>query len=71
MVKLLRWRTSRKPALLVVFMCNHCPYVKHIQHGLAQLGPGLPAQGVAIVGINSNDAANYPDDSSGENGRRG
>jgi peroxiredoxin len=51
------------PALLVVFMCNHCPYVKHVRTGLAQLGRDYTSQGVAMVGINSNDVANYPDDS--------
>ena len=51
------------PALVVVFMCNHCPYVKHIRPGLAQLGRDYLPRGVAVVGINSNDVANYPDDS--------
>jgi peroxiredoxin len=51
------------PALLVVFMCNHCPYVKLIRGGLAQLGRDYQANGVAVVGINSNDVANYPQDS--------
>ncbi len=52
-----------KPALLVVFMCNHCPYVKHIRAGLAQLARDYIPRGVAMIGINSNDAKNYPDDS--------
>jgi len=52
-----------KPVLLVLFICNHCPYVKHIRAGLAQLGRDYLPKGVAIVGINSNDVANYPDDS--------
>jgi peroxiredoxin len=51
------------PALLVIFMCNHCPYVKHIRQGLAQLGRDYLSKGVGIVGINSNDATNYPADS--------
>jgi len=51
------------PALLVIFMCNHCPYVKHIADHLAQFAKEFQAKGVAIVGINSNDAASYPDDS--------
>lgn len=50
-------------ALVVVFMCNHCPYVKHISAGLAQFARDYMTRGVGIVGINSNDAANYPDDS--------
>lgn len=50
-------------ALLVAFICNHCPYVKHIRKGLASLGKDFQLKGVAVVGINSNDAANYPEDS--------
>jgi peroxiredoxin len=52
-----------KPALLVIFMCNHCPYVIHIRTGLAQLARDYAPRNVAIVGINSNDVGNYPDDS--------
>ena len=52
-----------KTALLVVFMCNHCPYVMHIRTGLAQLARDYAPRGVGIVGINSNDVKNYPDDS--------
>jgi peroxiredoxin len=51
------------PALLVAFICNHCPYVKHVRHELARLGAEYQRKGVAVVGINSNDAANYPEDS--------
>jgi peroxiredoxin len=51
------------PALLVVFMCNHCPYVKLIREGLAKFGRDYQAKGAAIVGINANDVANYPADS--------
>jgi len=50
-------------ALLVIFMCNHCPFVKHVGQGLARLGKDYQAKGVAVVGINSNDVANYPEDS--------
>lgn len=50
------------PAMLVVFMCNHCPYVKHVQATFTNLAKEYQAKGVAIVGINSNDAENYPDD---------
>ncbi len=50
------------PALLVVFMCNHCPYVKHVAAGLAQLAAEYQRRGVAVVGINSNDTAAFPDD---------
>jgi peroxiredoxin len=50
-------------ALAVIFMCNHCPYVIHIRSGLAQLARDYAGKNVAVVGINSNDAKNYPDDS--------
>lgn len=51
------------PALVVIFICNHCPYVQHVRAGLAQLGRDYQQRGVALVGINSNDVANYPEDS--------
>ena len=51
------------PALLVIFMCNHCPYVKHIRGGLAQLARDYLPRGVAVAGISSNDVKNYPADS--------
>jgi peroxiredoxin len=54
---------SHAPALLVIFMCNHCPYVKHVARELATLTSEYQAKGVAVVGINSNDVANYPADS--------
>ena len=52
-----------KAALLVVFMCNHCPYVIHIRAGLAQLARDYLPRDVGMVGINANDVANYPADS--------
>lgn len=52
-----------KPALVVIFMCNHCPYVKHIANELARFTSEFIAKGVGIVGINSNDVGNYPADS--------
>jgi peroxiredoxin len=51
------------PALLVMFICNHCPFVKHIRSELARLGKDYGQRGVAIVAINSNDVSKYPDDS--------
>ncbi len=51
------------PVLLVIFMCNHCPYVKHVRHELAELAAAYQARRVAVVGVNSNDAADYPEDS--------
>jgi len=50
-------------ALLVIFMCNHCPYVIHIRTGLAQLARDYLPRGVGMVGINSNDVIRYPADS--------
>jgi peroxiredoxin len=50
-------------ATLVVFMCNHCPYVKHIRGELAKIGREYVPRGLAMFGINSNDVKNYPDDS--------
>ena len=54
---------ANAPALVVIFMCNHCPFVKHIRAGLAQFARDYAGRGVAVVGINSNDVANYPADS--------
>src|SRR3984885_2943400 len=48
--------------LLVMFICAHCPYVKHIEKGLAALGMDYDGEPVSIVAISSNDADSYPDD---------
>jgi thiol-disulfide isomerase/thioredoxin len=48
--------------LLVLFICNHCPYVIHIASRLAELAKKWQEQGVVVVGINSNDPETYPDD---------
>jgi len=50
-------------ALVVVFMCNHCPYVKHLEDELLATAREYQDQGVQFIGICSNDAENYPDDS--------
>jgi peroxiredoxin len=50
-------------ALLVLFICTHCPYVKHVEKGLAALGKDYAGKPLAIVAISSNDATTYPDDS--------
>jgi peroxiredoxin len=50
------------PALLVIFMCNHCPFVKHILSVMVDLIKQYQTKGMAVVGINSNDVANFPDD---------
>ncbi|MBI1953847.1 MAG: thioredoxin family protein [Candidatus Omnitrophica bacterium] len=52
---------SRK-ALLVMFICRHCPYVVHVREELARLGRDYAAKDAGIVAISANDAANYPDD---------
>ncbi len=49
--------------LLIVFMCNHCPYVKHVADPLKQLADDYLARGIAVVGISSNDIVAHPDDS--------
>ncbi|HUE39357.1 MAG TPA: thioredoxin family protein [Candidatus Binatia bacterium] len=51
------------PALLVAFICNHCPFVKHIRDGLARFALDYRDKGLAMVAINSNDVASYPEDS--------
>lgn len=54
---------KHKKALLVMFICQHCPFVKHVQQELAKLGQDYTKEGLGIVAISSNDVANYPDDS--------
>ena len=51
-----------RTALLVMFICRHCPYVQHVQEGLARIGKDYTGRGAGIVAISANDAANYPDD---------
>lgn len=51
--------------LLVIFMCNHCPYVKHVASALAAVTADFMKQGIAVVGISSNDIATHPDDGPG------
>jgi peroxiredoxin len=53
---------SSRDALLVMFICNHCPYVKHVQAELARLGRDCEERGMGVVAISSNDVAQYPDD---------
>lgn len=50
------------PALVVTFLCNHCPYVQRVAGGLAELGRDLAQRGVAMVAISSNDVEQYPQD---------
>ena len=51
-----------KQALLVMFICRHCPFVKHVQEELAKLGKDYLLMGLGIVAISANDVKNYPDD---------
>jgi peroxiredoxin len=53
---------SQKKALLVMFICNHCPYVKHIEEGLTAFARDYAARDVALVAISANDAETHPDD---------
>ena len=49
--------------LLVIFMCNHCPYVIHLKQALMDFAANYQTKGISVVGINSNDIENYPADS--------
>jgi len=51
-----------RPALLVAFICNHCPYVKHIIDGFADFAREYGPKGLGVVAISANDAESYPDD---------
>ena len=53
---------ASKKALLVMFICRHCPYVQHIKDELSRLDKDYRSKDIAVVAISSNDAANYPDD---------
>ncbi len=50
------------PVLIVAFMCNHCPYVKHLRKNLSVFGRDMQAKGAAMVGISSNDVSTHPQD---------
>lgn len=54
---------TEKKGLLIMFICQHCPFVKHIELELANLGKDYVNQGLGIVAISSNDVVNYPGDS--------
>lgn len=49
-------------ATVIMFICNHCPYVKHVQHELAKLGHDYQPKGVSFMAISSNDVEQYPED---------
>ena len=51
-----------KAALLVMFICRHCPYVVHVEQEIAKIGQDYTDRGLGIIGISSNDPVSYPDD---------
>ena len=53
---------AEKAALLVMFICRHCPYVVHVRYEIAKIGQDYQDTGLGIIGISSNDPAHYPDD---------
>ena len=53
---------ATEKALLVMFVCRHCPYVQHVKHELARLGKDYGGKSLGIVAISSNDVAEHPDD---------
>src|SRR4030042_2263120 len=53
---------EQAPSLLVVFMCNHCPFVKHILNDFVELAKEYQQKGLAVVAINSNDVESFPED---------
>lgn len=57
----LRDQATQKPCV-VIFACNHCPYVIHVRDALGRLAHEFQAHGVSFVAINSNDASQYPED---------
>lgn len=60
---------AAKKGLAVIFLCNHCPYVKHVQAGLASFGRDYAKKDLAIVAISANDPATHPEDAPEKLGR--
>ncbi len=54
------------PGLLVMFLCNHCPFVQHLRHELARFGREYAERGLGIVAVSANDAATHPQDGPAE-----
>ena len=50
-------------ATVIIFMCNHCPYVLHVLDGIVNLAEDYIPKGISFIGISANDVENYPDDS--------
>ncbi|MBN2056939.1 thioredoxin family protein [bacterium] len=53
---------SAAPALLMIFMCNHCPYVQHVRGEIVRVAADYQPRGLAVVAINANDAERFPED---------
>ena len=53
---------ASKRALLVMFICRHCPFVKHIKKELAQIGKDYKEKNIGIIAISANDITEYPED---------
>ena len=60
---------ASSPALLIAFICNHCPFVKHILDGFVAFARDFGPRGLAVVAISANDAGSYPEDAPGEMSR--
>lgn len=60
---------ASSPALLIAFICNHCPFVKHILDGFVAFARDFGARGLAVVAISPNDAESYPEDAPAEMSR--
>ena len=60
---------ASSPALLIAFICNHCPFVKHILDGFVTFARDFGARGLAVVAISPNDAESYPEDAPAEMSR--
>lgn len=58
----LRDLSAGRAATVILFACNHCPFVVHLADSVGRMARGLSGRGVAFVAINANDAARYPDD---------
>lgn len=56
-------KQSPSKATVIMFICNHCPYVKHVAPELTKLANDYQNKGISFIAINSNDVQNYPDDS--------
>ena len=55
-------QVSEKKALLIMFICRHCPYVRHVEDEIARIGKDYKKRDINIVAISSNDVDQYPDD---------